>query len=90
MLSLDSSEQEKYENIIRKLEEKERILYKNNFYHKLQKEAMENKIEEYIEMEDEFEEMKIKYKYENGRFLNNDRKDSEILILRSENSKILN
>jgi hypothetical protein len=90
LLSLDASEQEKYENIIRKLEEKERILYKNNFYHKLQKEAMENKIEEYIEMEDEFEEMKIKYKYENGRFLNNDRKDSEILILRSENSKLKN
>ena len=89
-ISLDINEQVKYENIIKKLEEKERFLYKNNFYYKLQKEAMENKIEEYIEMEDEFEEMKAKYKYENGRFLNNDRKDNEILILRSENSKLKN
>ena len=87
---LEQSEQLKYENIIKKLEEKERNLYKINFHHKLQKEAMENKIEEYMEMEDEFEEMKVKLKYEDGRFLNNDRKDNEILILRSENSKLKN
>jgi hypothetical protein len=49
---------------------------------------MENKISEYMEMEEEFEEMKSKFKYEDGRFLNNDRKDNEILILRSENSNI--
>jgi hypothetical protein len=47
---------------------------------------MEHKISEYMEMEEEFEEMKSKFKYEDGRFLNNDRKDNEILILRSENS----
>ena len=51
---------------------------------------MENKISEYMEMEDEFEEMKVKLKYEDGRFLNNDRKDNEILIIRSENSKLKN
>ena len=85
---LDQGEKLKYENIIKKLEEKERILYKINFHHKLQKEAMENKISEYMEMEDEFEEMKVKLKYEDGRFLNNDRKDNEILIIRSENSKL--
>ena len=89
-LTLDTNERLKYENIIKKLEEKERILYRINFHDKLQKEAMENKIEEYIEMEEEFEEMKAKFKYENGRFLNNDRKDNEILILRSENSKLKN
>ena len=87
-LSLEQSEKIKYENIIKKLEEKERILYKRNFHHILQKEAMENKIEEYMEMEDEFEEMKVKLKYEDGRFLNNDRKDNEILIIRSENSNL--
>ena len=86
--SLDQDEKLKYENIIKKLEEKERVLYKINFHHKLQKEAMENKIGEYMEMEDEFEEMKTKLKYEDGRFLNNDRKDHEILILRSENSNL--
>ena len=86
----EEDEKLKYENIIKKLEEKERILYKNNFYHILQKEAMENKINDYMEMEDEFEEMKVKLKYEDGRFLNNDRKDNEILIIRSENTNLKN
>ena len=79
-----------YENIIRNLESKQRILTKNYFQQKLQIDAMENKIEEYMEMEDEFEEMKTKLKYEDGRFLNNDRKDHEIIIIRNENSKLKN
>ena len=87
-VELDQDEKIKYENIIKKLEEKERILYRVNFHHKLQKEAMENKIGEYMEMEDEFEEMKVKLKYEDGRFLNNDLNYNEILILRSENSNL--
>ena len=37
-----------------------------------------------MEMEDEFEELKIKYN--NGEFLENDRKENEIEILRRENS----
>ena len=85
-LSLDEKAQ--YENIIRKLEAKERILSKINFQDKLQKDAMENKIGEYMEMEEEFEEMKTKLKYEDGRFLNNDRKDNEIIIIRGENSNL--
>ena len=84
------SEKKGYENILRKLEEKERYLTKIQFQDKLQKEAMENKINEYMDMEDEFEEMKTKLKYEDGRFLNNDRKDNEIIIIRSENSKLKN
>ena len=84
------SEKKGYENIIRKLEEKERYLTKIQFQDKLQKEAMENKINEYMDIEDEFEEMKTKLKYEDGRFLNNDRKDNEIIIIRSENSKLKN
>ena len=76
----------KYENNLKKLESKQRNLTKINFQQKLQIDAMENKIEEYMEMEDEFEEMKTKLKYEDGRFLNNDRKDNEIIIIRGENS----
>ena len=87
---LPISEIQKYENIIKKLEEKERFLSKIRFQNQLQKEAMENKISDYMEMEDEFEEMKAKLKYEDGRFLNNDRKDNEIIIIRSENSKLKN
>ena len=85
---INISEKSQYENIIRKLEAKERILYKMDFQNNLQKDAMENKIGEYMEMEDEFEEMKAKFKYEDGRFLHNDRKDNEILIIRSENSNL--
>ena len=80
----------KYENIIKNLESKQRNLTKINFQQKLQIDAMENKIEEYMEMEDEFEEMKTKLKYEDGRFLNNDRKDNEIIIIRGENSILKN
>ena len=79
-----------YENIIKNLESKQRNLTKINFQQKLQIDAMENKIEEYMEMEDEFEEMKAKLKYEDGRFLNNDRKDNEIIIIRGENSILKN
>ena len=81
-------EKEQYENIIRKLESKERKLSKIIFQNKLQKDVMENKISEYMEMEDEFEEMKTKLKYEEGRFLKNDRKDNEIIIIRGENSNL--
>ena len=41
-----------------------------------------------MEMEEEFEELKEKVRYEGGKFLNNDRKDNEIKILRRENSNI--
>ena len=85
---LEIDDQKKYENIIKKLEAKERILTKIIFQYKLQKTAMENKIGEYMEMEEEFEEMKTKLKYEEGRFLKNDRKDNEIIIIRGENSNL--
>ena len=81
-------EKNQYENIIRKLEAKERALSQINFQNKIQKDAMENKIGDYMEMEDEFEEMKAKLKYEDGRFLTNDRKDNEILIIRGENTNL--
>ena len=79
-------EKRQYENIIRKLESKERFLMRIQFHNKLQRDAMENKIGEYLEMEEEFEEMKTKLKYEEGRFLENDRKDNEVIIIRGENS----
>jgi hypothetical protein len=87
---LGHNEKKKYENIIRKLEEKERFLIKKVFQSYLQKETFQNKIDQLREVEEEYEEMKAKLKYENGRFLNNDRKDNEILILRNENSRLKN
>ena len=85
---LTVDEKNQYENIIRKLESRERFLSKVIFKKELQKNALENKVSEYMEMEDEFEEMKTKLKYEEGRFLKNDRKDNEIIILRGENSNL--
>ena len=89
-IKLNKNEIKQYENNLKKLEFKERKLTKMHFQHKLQKEAMENKLEEYMEMEDEFEEMKVKLKYEDGKFLNNDRKENEIIILRQENINLKN
>ena len=89
-IKIDDNIISQYENIIRNLESRQRNLTKINFQQKLQIDAMENKIEEYMEMEDEFEEMKAKLKYEDGRFLNNDRKDNEIIIIRGENSILKN
>ena len=85
---LPQDEKKLYENIILNLEARERKLSKIIFQQKLQKDAMECKIAEYVEMEEEFEEMKAKLKYEEGRFLKNDRKDNEIIIIRSENSNL--
>jgi hypothetical protein len=77
-----------YENNIQYMENKERKLMKKIFQDRLKIDAMENKISEYIDMEYEFEEMKAKFKYEDGRFLKNDRKDNEIIIIRNENSNL--
>ena len=89
-IKLNKNEIIQYENNLKKLEFKERKLTKMHFQYKLQREAMENKIGEYIEIENEFEEMKIKLKYEDGRFLDNDRKENEIIILRQENINLKN
>ena len=74
-----------YENSLKKLEENERKLIKQYFQEKLHKEFMENKLDEYIDIEDEFEEMKKKLKFEDRRLLNNDKKEQQIIKLRQEN-----
>ena len=79
-----------YENIIKNLENRERKLVSQLFQIKLRNDAMENKIGEYMEIENEFEEMKAKYKYEEGRFLENDKKENEVIIIRSENANLKN
>ena len=77
-----------YELILRKYENDNRYLLKQQFQQKLIRESLEYKLEEYMEMEEEFEEMKSKFKYEDGKFLENDRKDNEIIIIRQENSNL--
>ena len=79
-----------YEQLLRNHEQKERKYLKIIFQNKLHREALEYRIEDYMELEEEFEEMKTKYKYEDGKFLENDRKDNEILIIRTENTNLKN
>ena len=86
----NKNEINQYENLLKFNEYKQRNLIKKYFQKILQIDSLEYKIEEYMEMEEDFEEMKIKYKYENGRFLENDRKDNEIIILRQENTNLKN
>ena len=76
------------ENMILKLEKDLKYHIKNEFMFKIQKDTLDNKIKNYSEMEEEFEALKEKVRYEGGKFLNNDRKDNEIKILRRENSNI--
>ena len=87
-IPIETNELNQLENTLQKLEEKERNLIKLVFKYKLQKDAMKNKIEDLLDIEDEYEELKEKLKYEDGRFLENDRKDNEILILRQENTNL--
>ena len=74
------------ENQIRKLEFDNKYYIQREFQHKIKRDTLEMKLNAYMEMENEFEELKEKVKYEGGKFLNNERKDNEIIILRQENS----
>ena len=76
------------ENEIIKYQADIRNLIQKQFQYKIQKDAMETKLNSYKEMEKYYNLLKEKVKYEEGRFLNNDRKDNEILILREENSNL--
>jgi hypothetical protein len=80
-----NSEIAQLESHIRKLEFDIRLLMQKEFQSKIKRDALEIKINSYMEMENEFEELKEKVKYEGGKFLNNERKDNEIIILRQEN-----
>ena len=76
------------ENQIRKLETDNKYYIKNLMQNKIIKDSLEMKLSAYISLEEEFEELKEKVKYEGGKFLDNDRKDNEIIIIRQENSSL--
>ena len=74
------------ESHIKKLEYDIKFYLQREFQHKIKRDTLEMKLNAYMEMENEFEELKEKVKYEGGKFLNNERKENEIIILRQENS----
>ena len=74
------------ENYIKKIEYDLKYYIRQYYEYKIQNDALEEKVRIYGLMQEEFEELKEKVKYEGGRFLNNERKENEILILRQENT----
>ena len=76
------------ENQLIKLEIDNKYYLKNLMRYKILKDALEMKLNAYMGLEEEYEELKEKVKYEGGKFLENDRKDNEIIILRRENSTL--
>ena len=77
-----------YKSRILLLEQSNRFYIQQIFLKQTKIDILENEIESYMDIEAEFEEMKEKLKYENGKFLHNEKKENEILILRAENSNL--
>ena len=76
------------ENQLKKAESDTRYYLKSYLKCEIQKKVLEMKLNAYMCLEEEYEDLKEKVKYEGGKFLENDRKDNEIFILRAENSSL--
>jgi hypothetical protein len=74
------------ENYVKKLEFDLKYYLRLIYEQKIQIDVLEEKIRIYRMMQEDYEELKEKVKYEGGRFLNNERKDNEIIIIRQENT----
>ena len=76
------------ENQIRKIESDNRYYVQLYLKCEIQKKVLDMKLNAYQYLEDEYEHLKEKVKYESGKFLDNEKKDNEIFILRAENSSL--
>ena len=76
------------ENQLRKAESDIKFYLKTYLKCEIQKKVLDMKLNAYMCLEEEYEELKEKVKYEGGKFLDNERKDNEIFILRAENSSL--
>ena len=76
------------ENYTKKLEKDIKILYQQIFEFKIQTNSLEEKVKVYKIIQQEYEDLKEKTKFFGGKFLDNERKDNEILILRQENENL--
>ena len=81
-------EYKQLENQLKKVENDNRYYLKNYLKSEIQKKVLDMKLNAYMCLEEEYEELKEKVKYEGGKFLDNERKDNEIFILRAENSSL--
>ena len=78
------------ENYLIKLESDIRKNIKEILEFKIQKEIYLLKIQKFSRINEEYEELKSKVKYNKGKFLKDDKKENEIFILRQENSNLKN
>ena len=76
------------DNQLKKAESDTRFYLKKYLKSEIQKKVLDMKLNAYMCLEEEYEELKEKVKYDGGKFLDNERKDNEIFILRSENSSL--
>jgi hypothetical protein len=89
-----SSENEKnkeyfqLEDYVKKLEKDIKIFYSQIFEYKIQVASLEDKIKVYKIIHQEYESLKEKVKFFDGKFLDNEKKENEILILKKENEII--
>ena len=80
--------QTQIQNYIIKLEADVRHLLKREFQFYILKNSLESKIRAYMNMEEDYQDLKEKVHFSEGKFLENDRKDNEISILKKENSAV--
>ena len=76
------------EEQLKKLESDNRYYLQLLFRYEITKKILDMKINAYILLKEEYKELKEKLKYEDGKFLDNERKENEIHILRAENSAL--
>ena len=76
------------QNYLIKLEADIRQLLKREFQSSILKISLESKIRAYMNIEEDYQELKEKVHFSERKFLENDRKDNEIIILRRENSTL--
>jgi hypothetical protein len=79
-----------YESLLQKTEMQLRNHIRNENMLRLQRDTLENKIKVLLIRDEEYENLKkvTNVIVENGKFIINDRKENEILILKSENSNL--
>jgi len=90
VIKLSELYKEKFQmcNYILKLENDIRKNTKEILENKVEKELYLFKLQKFSQINKEYEQLKDKVKYKKGKFLNDDKKENEIFILRQENSNL--
>jgi len=76
------------ENQLKKVENDYRYYLQKYLKSEIKQKVLEMKLNAYMCLEEEYEELKEKVKYDGSKFMDNEKKENEILILRKENSSL--